>query len=116
MNIADHIKNIYTFLILICPLLWACPGKKQDPEPQKIVTKEEVMEAWATEVYFEPREVSVGQWSYKDIVFNKGVGALLDNDNRVFYTHDNGTTWTEKLKITAATLKSIALKPDGEKL
>ncbi len=113
----DLLPNNYIGLLLfLCPLLWACPGKKEDPQPDKQPTAEEVMTDWAKEVSFGKISVSPGTWSYKDIIFNKDNAALLDNDNRIFVSYDNGDSWVEKLKITGATLKSIALKPDGEKL
>ena len=112
----NNLIKYWCYLLVICPLLVGCPGKKTDIEPEKQATAEELMQDWSKEVTFSKITVTPGTWSYKDIIFNNGNAALLDNDNRIFFSYDNGATWTESLKITGATLKSIALRPDGEKL
>ena len=112
----QNLLKYWQCLLLIYPLLLGCPGKKNDPEPEKQPTAQEVMADWSKEVSFTKITVSPGTWSYKDIVFNNGNAALLDNDNRIFFSYDNGVTWTERVKISGNTLQSIALKPDGEKL
>lgn len=104
----------YLFVALSL-VLYGCPGKKE-PLPEKQATAEEVMIEWAKEVTFSKITITPGTWSYKDIIFNDGNAALLDNDNRIFFSYDNGLTWTERIKITGNTLQSIALKPDGEKI
>jgi len=111
-----HLQKYWYFLLLIlCPFLQGCPcGCK--PKPEKKLTPEELIAEWTNEVTFTKITVSPGTWSYKDIVFNDGNAVLLDNDNRIFFSYDNGLTWTERLKITGNTVKCIALKPDGEKL
>ncbi len=109
-------KSNRLWLLLMVPFLWACSGKDEAPRPQTKLTRDEIIHEWVQEVVFSKMPVSLGNWSYKDIIFNDGVGAILDNDNRIFFTYNDGETWTERLKITGATLKSIALKPDGEKL
>ncbi len=66
---------------------------------------------------FEQITVTPGTWSYEDIVFNQnGVGALLDNDNRIFYSYDDGKTWEQKIKITGNKVNCIALKPNAEQV
>lgn len=111
-----YLSRYWYLILLICPFLWGCPCGCEPKPKEKQLTREEIIEDWAKEVAFTKIIVSPGTWSYKDIVFNNSVAALLDNDNRIFFSYDNGLTWAERLKITGNTLQSIALKPDGEKL
>lgn len=95
--------------------LYGCPKGSDEPiAPTE--SKEGQIKNWATAVEFEQVSIANGIFGYKDIVFHENTAALLDSENRIYYSYDQGKTWQEKIKIPATTLKCIALKPDGEKL
>jgi hypothetical protein len=104
----------YLFLLLTLAL-YGCPQKGDEPiSPAK--TREEQINTWASLVEFEQVSIVNGIFGYKDIVFHDNTAALLDSENRIYYSYDQGKSWQEKIKIPATTLKCIALKPDGEKV
>ena len=102
--------------ILLVLVLKSCTNKNDDINLVTSKKNEEIIAEWAEELNFTPVTVSPGRWGYRDIIFHQGVGALLDSENRIYFTYDNGTNWSERIKITGKTLKTIALHPNGEKL
>lgn len=93
-------------------LLFSCTPEKPDeetPDPQAAIN------AWIADAGFEKIAMPENQ-GIKDIVFNNGSAALLDNLNRVYFSYNNGGAWNERIQLTGNTAKCIALSPDGEKL
>lgn len=109
--------NYFTSFYLIA-LLAAC-GDKSTPEPEEIknLNPKTEREQFLKDVTFKQVTISAGRWAYEDIVFNQnGSAALLDNDNRIFTSYDNGKTWQERIRISNNSINCIALEPSGEKL
>lgn len=118
LKIKDMKKLAQLLLIYIFATFTACGDKSEvQPEREKKQSPEEIMKQWLGDVSFKQFSISTGRWAYKDIVFNQnGSAALLDNDNRIFTSYDNGKTWQERIKIANNTVNCIAFKPEGDKL
>lgn len=113
----EQIKKLIVLYVMIC--LAACGDKSSvQPEENKPITDPKVqLEQFLKEVDFKQVSISTGRFSYKDIVFNQnGSAALLDGENRVFTSYDNGKSWQERIRISNQTINCIAFKPDGEKI
>lgn len=71
--------------------------------------------AWIADASFEKINIA-GERAVKDIVFNEGNAAYLDDLNRIFFSYSNGAEWKEQLNMSGNTIRCIALRADGEKL
>lgn len=106
---------MYYFLgILLLLLVHSC--KKEEKTPKVIPNNNETLNAWLTGWEFSAVPLTPAPTAYKDIVFNEGNAAVLDDRNIISLSYDNGNTWIEKLTVTGNTINCIALRPDGEKL
>lgn len=102
------VKNL--FYLLAFSLL-SC-SKKTEPAA---TTPENTITSWIADASFEKINIA-GERAVKDIAFNEGNAAYLDDLNRIFFSYTNGTEWKEKLNMSGNTIQSIALRADGEKL
>ncbi|WP_304068721.1 hypothetical protein [Pedobacter glucosidilyticus] len=106
----------YSFYLFSLLLISAC-SKSTDNSAENETPRTVRLENWLQNADFEEITVTSGRWAYEDIVFNpNGTGALLDDDNRIFYSYDQGKTWEQKLKISGQTINCIALKPNAEQI
>ncbi len=102
--------------ILFCFLLFCSCTKEKAADAGTVPNNNETVNKWLSDLSFEKVTLTNIAVGYTDIVFNNGNAAILDTRNTVSFSNNNGTTWTEKLTLSGATIKCIALKPDGSSL
>lgn len=108
------IKPFQCLLLSLISILLSC-GNKFETQPE--TNKKQNTEPWFNDVIFKGVSINTGRWAYKDIIFNpNGSAALLDNENRIFTSYDNGKSWQERIKITNNMVNCIAFKTEGDKI
>jgi hypothetical protein len=100
------------FILYICVIFFSC--KKDETLPPQSTNNSKI-EAWITDAEFKKISIA-GNRSVKDIIFNNGNAAYLDDLNGIYFSYDNGTNWENRLTLTGNTAQCFALQEDGEKL